>query len=510
MENKDKKIMGTLQALSDTIDINEPSIAMILAAGHGKRIKSETSKMIHKIWGVPTVLRVSTAAHQGLGADNQIIVVGVKAPEVAEACGRSKNRIFEYQAEQNGTGHAVRIGLRTLENIDYTGTVFVFPGDVGLLNAETVRSFKEAFQSVECDMMVLTSLFKGDSADNYYGRIIRVPAQDVAGKPAGDDEGKVIEIKEHKDILEIQENEPYVTAYNNKKYAFTREELIELREFNSGIYAFRAPRLKEYVTRLQQDNVQGELYITDLIAIYNRAGLSVRAHATFDENAVLGFNVKSVLKQMESIARADAYEKLKDTISIADKDDFFIADEVIEHILEMDRKEGPLDIEIGKGASIGSNVRFSKKVAIHSRVQIFGNVTLGENVHIMEDVELSTYDDQTMSIGKGTEILKGNFIKGNLTTGENCRIESSVNMTGADDAPVRIGNNVLIKGTSYIYGCIIEDDIWIEHSVLKNKLIERTVRNDGTVQGIRWVLPQPQGMDSIFDVPSVKNSRNAQ
>jgi bifunctional UDP-N-acetylglucosamine pyrophosphorylase/glucosamine-1-phosphate N-acetyltransferase len=115
-------------------------------------------------------------------------------------------------------------------------------------------------------------------------------------------------------------------------------------------------------------------------------------------------------------------------------------------------------------------------------------------------VHLSTYPHQTLTIGKNSRIFQGNIVKGNLTIGENCQIESGVNMTGGDDYPTRIGNNVLIKGTSYIFGCTIEDDMWVEHSVLKCKHVERIVRRDGSVQPVRWVLPLPEGLDSIHSL----------
>lgn len=136
-------------------------------------------------------------------------------------------------------------------------------------------------------------------------------------------------------------------------------------------------------------------------------------------------------------------------------------------------------------------------VDIGSRAYLDGNVILGEGVKIQQDVHISTYAHQTLKIGDHTEIFYGNIIKGDLMIGINCSIESGVNMTGSDDNPVRIGNNVLIKGTSYVFGCVIEDDVWIERSVLKNQYIEKTVRKDGTVQPIRWIMPPPEGLDSI-------------
>ena len=495
-----REIFAQLKELSSPIDGKQTSVAMILAAGHGKRIKSEKSKMLHDIWGVPTVTRVANAARDGLGANNLILVVGIKALEVAQALGKAEGRVFEYQAEQHGTGDAVRVGLQALPGPNYNGAVYVFPGDMGLLNREAVRDFRNDFEKNPCDMIVLTADYQGHPAENYYGRILRVPAQDVEGRPSGNDHGKVIEIREHRDILAMSPDKPYRVEYNHRVYSFIKNELLNLPEFNTGVYAFMAQPLLRYIETLQTNNAQGELYVTDLISIFNNNGLTVRASLAKDPSAVLGFNNKSVLKEMEKIARDKAYERLKDLIMINDKDDFFIADAVIEQIIEMDKARAPLDIEIGKGVYIGPAVKLDKSVMIKNRARLEGNIILGENVKIHENVSLSTYPHQTLSIGRHSEILQGDIVKGNLTIGENCRIESSVNMTGADEYPTRIGNNVLIKGTSHIFGVIIEDGVWVEHSVLKCKYVERTARKDGTIQPIKYVFPLPEGLDSLHSL----------
>ncbi|RKY50415.1 MAG: multidrug transporter, partial [Candidatus Neomarinimicrobiota bacterium] len=146
----------------------------------------------------------------------------------------------------------------------------------------------------------------------------------------------------------------------------------------------------------------------------------------------------------------------------------------------------------------------NKGVALKSGAYLNGNIEIGEGTVIEENVSISTYPHQTLKIGKNCVIMRGDIIKGNLVIGNNSRIESGVNITGSDEFPVRIGNNVIIKGTSYIFGSIIEDDLFIEHSVLKCKLVERTVRKDGSIQPVRWVMPQPQGLDAIKDIE--KNS----
>jgi bifunctional UDP-N-acetylglucosamine pyrophosphorylase/glucosamine-1-phosphate N-acetyltransferase len=496
-------VASYLKEKSSPLDFSQKSIAIILAAGHGKRIKSETSKMLHEIWGVPTVERVAIAAREGLGSTNLVIVVGIKAKEVADALGKRDHQMFVYQAEQRGTGDAVRVALAVIQK-KFKGDIYIFPGDMGLLNAEVVQKFKDDFLSNDCDMMVLSGIFDGDPRDNYYGRIVRVPKEDVDGKSSGADFGKVIEIKEHKDILALRDDLPYKVSYKGRTYAFGKSDLIAIPEFNTGVYAFKAKKIHEHIHRLKTDNVQGELYLTDLISIFNEHKLTVKSSAAQDNHAVLGFNVKSVLKEMESFARQRVFDQLKDLVTIEDDEDFFIAEEVVKRIIELDKKSGPLDIYIGKGVYIGREVELSKGVQIHNGARLMGRVIVGENVRIRENVHLSTYPNQTLKIGRSTQIFKEDIIKGNLEIGENCHIGSSVNITGSDDFPTRIGNNVFIKGTSYIFGSIIEDDIYIEHSVLKCKHVQRTVRKDGTVQAIRYVLPLPEGLDSIRDIHPFK------
>jgi bifunctional UDP-N-acetylglucosamine pyrophosphorylase/glucosamine-1-phosphate N-acetyltransferase len=500
MKEQAWEITTKLQELSSALDFESANLAMILAAGHGKRIKSEKSKMLHMIWGVPTVTRVANAARDGLETTNQVLVVGIKALDVANALGRTSNRMFVFQENQKGTGDAVRVGLQPLLKDNYAGAVYVFPGDMGLLDSRAIRDFRRDFETNACDMMVLTADYQGKPEDNYYGRIIRVPAKDAEGKSSGGDAGKVIQIIEHRDLLALDPHTPQRIRFNRREYEFTREELLAIPEFNTGVYAFKCGPLTKYIETLRTNNAQGELYVTDLIAIFNQNGLAVRASRAKEYNTVLGFNNKSVLKEMEAIARNKAYERLKDIVMIEDKDDFFIADEVIEQIIGLDIAHAPLDIVIGKGVHLGPSVRLNKGVEIKSRAELDGNIHLGENVVIHENVHMSTYPYQTLTVGKNSRILQGDIIKGNLTIGENCQIESGVNMTGADESPTRIGNNVLIKGTSYIFGCIIEDDMWIEHSVLKCKHVERIVRRDGSVQPVRWVLPLPEGLDSIHSL----------
>jgi len=135
-----------------------------------------------------------------------------------------------------------------------------------------------------------------------------------------------------------------------------------------------------------------------------------------------------------------------------------------------------------------------RNVIMRGTVRIGGNVTIGENVSI------SNFPGQVVEIGENSVILRGNVIKGSVKIGSNVHIETGVRITGSSKEPVVIGNNVLIKGITYIFGSIIESDILIEHSILKSKHVEKVLRKNGEVQPVKYILPYPEGLDSITDI----------
>jgi bifunctional UDP-N-acetylglucosamine pyrophosphorylase/glucosamine-1-phosphate N-acetyltransferase len=499
MGNESNAVYELINNQKYEFDYSIKETAVILAAGHGKRIKSQTSKMLHKIWEKPTVERVADACRKGLENSNSIIVVGIKATDVIKAIGNNPNTTFAYQEEQNGTGHAVQVAIKNIEK-DYDGTVYILPGDMGLIDSETISDFRNSFSESNADMMVLTGLYEGDPDNNAYGRIVRVKESDVNGTPSNDDNGKVIEIIEYKDILSLGDDEPYATSFHGKDYSFTKRELIENNEFNSGVYAVDYKHLKNMLDKINSDNAQGEIYITDLISIFNNNGLTVRAVNPHEQHVLMGFNNKSVLLEMDHIARKQTYELIKDIIEIEDPDDFFIHEDVVNDILELDNKGNPLDIKIGKGVYLGKGAKINYNLTLKKNVYIMGNVLFGKNVSVWQSVHLSTFENQKMTIGENSEILWGDIIKGNIKIGNNTQIESSVNMTGSDEYPVVIGDNVTIKGTSYLFGSRVDNDLFIEHSILIKKNVDRVVMKNGEVKKIRFFLPPPEGMDSITDL----------
>ena len=500
-QHNNSNIDVLIKEYSSNFNYNNKETAIILAAGHGKRIKSQTSKMLHKIWGKSTVQRVYEACKNGLSKSNSIIVTGIKADDVIKVIGSKKNNIFAFQEVQQGTGHAVQIALQKIDNRKYNGTVYILPGDMGLIDDSTLKMFKKEFVKSKTDMMVLTGMYDGiDPFENSYGRIVRVKPIDDNGKSSGKDTGKVIEIIEYKDILRLDEKQPYTRNFNGRNYSFTKDELIQNNEFNSGVFAFKYNFLVKLINKISSNNAQGEIYITDLIALFNQNKLSVGAISAQQQHVIMGFNNKSVLKEMDDIARKHAYDKLKDIIEIDDPDDFFIADDVMHDIVEADKIGQPLDVKIGKGVFVGEGVKLNYNIKLRKNVYVNGNVIFGQNIIVGENVHLSCFSNQKLELKDNVEILWGDIIKGNITIGENSRIESSVNITGSDEDPTRIGKNVIIKGTSYVFGSIIDDDLFIEHSVLIKKKVDKLIRKDGKVQAIKFFLPMPEGIDAIEEL----------
>jgi bifunctional UDP-N-acetylglucosamine pyrophosphorylase/glucosamine-1-phosphate N-acetyltransferase len=299
-KNERELVIKKVEKLSSQLDKNCKELAIILAAGHGKRLKSEKSKMLHTILGVPTVERVYNACIKGVDEINTVIVVGIKAADVIRHLGKRERTAYAYQEVQNGTGHAVQVALQGLQNIPDDAVVYILPGDMGLIDAETIKQFREQFLKSNADMIVLTGLYDGKAEDNYYGRIIR----------AKDNNSNVIQIMEHKDILALPDDKPYSVIYKGKEFSYTKDDLINNNEYNSGVFAFRYGKLAEMIGKLKSNNVQSEIYLTDLIALFNEKSFTVAAASPEKNYVVMGFNTQEVLKEMNEIAR-----KMRDQIN---------------------------------------------------------------------------------------------------------------------------------------------------------------------------------------------------
>jgi bifunctional UDP-N-acetylglucosamine pyrophosphorylase / glucosamine-1-phosphate N-acetyltransferase len=325
--------------------------ALILAAGKGTRLNSRRPKVLHEVGGRP-MLGFILEAVAGLGAKRCLVVVGFGAEAVQEHfAGRAE---FVLQAEQRGTGHAVQLCRDPLAGFD--GDVFVLYGDTPLLRADTLARMAEHKQRSGADLALLSA------------------PVDVPGIVVRDAAGQVARIVEVPDA--------------------TPEELA-IRERNTGVYLLDAGLLWKLLERVDDRNVQGELYLTSIVELAVNDGLRVEAIALADPDEALGVNTRAELALAESRMRERTLNRVMAAgVTIVDPASTYI----------------DVDVEIGadtliepgcvvQGASrIGSGVHLKPGCVIESS-RVGDNVEIGPNAHLRPNC----------SIGDGCRI--GNFVE---------------------------------------------------------------------------------------------------
>ena len=397
----------------------EEVIAIILAAGKGTRMKSDKSKLVHKIYGKEIVLR-SYENTKKAGIDNIIAVVGHLKEQVQEVL---KDKVkYVYQEEMLGTGHAVMQAKEFLKG--KKGKVVVLNGDVPILRPETIRNLVEKSITNKEYATLLTAIYDNPFG---YGRIIR------------DEGGNVEGIVEEKDATEMQR---------------------KIKEINAGIYCFDIEELLKALDSINNDNASGEYYITDVIKIMNDNGLKTGAVIVEDNTEILGVNDRVQLEILTKILRMRINaEHMRNGVTIEDSSTTYIYDDVK---IGKDTVIHPnttikSDVEIGDNCEIGPNsyiregCRLANKVKIGSFVQIKKTI-VGEGTKIphlsyMGDCEIG----EKTNIGCGTITCNyDGFNKSKTIIGNNCFIGSNTNLI----APVTVGDNAFIAA-----GSTITDDV---------------------------------------------------
>ncbi|MBC7373025.1 MAG: bifunctional UDP-N-acetylglucosamine diphosphorylase/glucosamine-1-phosphate N-acetyltransferase GlmU, partial [Frankiales bacterium] len=253
---------------------------VVLAAGEGTRMNSRrTPKVLHELLG-RTMLGHVVAADRGLDPQHLVVVVGHAREQVAQHLAALDPGVTTVvQEQQLGTGHALQVALDALP--DLGGTVVVVPGDAPLLTSRTLGELVAVHEQTGAAATVLSADL--DDATGY-GRVVR------------DVNGGVVAIVEDKDADADQ---------------------LALTEVNSGVYAFDAARLRKALGQLTTDNAQGELYLTDVIALHRGAGLTVSAHVAAASQEVMGVNDRVQLSQARALLRDrvnDAHQRAGVTI----------------------------------------------------------------------------------------------------------------------------------------------------------------------------------------------------
>ena len=390
-------------------------IALVLAAGKGTRMKSDKSKLVHKIYGKELVKRVVETAKKS-GVNDVIAVVGYKKEQVQQVLGDSVK--YAYQDEMLGTGHAVLQAEEYLKNRN--GKVVVLNGDVPILRPETVKKFiKKSINNKEY-ATILTAIYNNPTG---YGRVVR----DIGGN--------VKAIVEEKDATEDERN---------------------IQEINAGIYCFDIQELLKALKELKPNNVQNEYYITDIIKIMNDKGLKTGAVIVEDNTEILGVNDKIQLELLTKVLklRINQYH-MRNGVTIEDIDNTYIYDDVEIGTDTVIHPNTTIknDVIIGKDCEIGPNsyiregCRLDDKVKIGSFVEIkkaiIGKGTKVPHLSYMGDCEIGA----GTNIGCGTITCNyDGFKKSKTIIGENSFVGSNVNLI----APVTLGKNTFIAAGSTI------------------------------------------------------------
>lgn len=240
------------------------TIALVLAAGKGTRMYSDLAKVLHPICGRP-MLSYALTTLQKLGLARVLVVVGHQAERIKKVHADAQVE-WVLQAEQLGTAHAVQCALPHLT--DFAGSVLICCGDTPLLTADTLRMFQREHVNGNADLSILSMLLE---RPGNYGRLLRASGDAVVG---------IIEAKDATD----------------------RER--DIREVNTGIYCARADILREVIPDIDNANVQGEYYLTDMVRMSVERGWKVRAVTAADPKEFLGVNTRDELSEAtEVIAR---------------------------------------------------------------------------------------------------------------------------------------------------------------------------------------------------------------
>jgi bifunctional UDP-N-acetylglucosamine pyrophosphorylase / glucosamine-1-phosphate N-acetyltransferase len=239
-----------------------PAVVVVLAAGEGTRMRSATPKVLHALCG-RSLLGHAVGAARALDPEHLVVVVGHGREEVTRHLATLDPSVrTAVQDRQLGTGHAVGCALGVLPEL--SGTVVVTYGDVPLLQGNTLAELVTAHEDGGNAVTVLTAHVPDPAG---YGRVLRGADGTVEG------------IVEHKDAT---------------------PEQLGVHEINSGIYAFEAGMLRSGLLRLSTDNAQGELYLTDVLAIARADGRRVAALSTGDVWQTEGVNDRVQLARLRA------------------------------------------------------------------------------------------------------------------------------------------------------------------------------------------------------------------
>ncbi|OAA16507.1 bifunctional N-acetylglucosamine-1-phosphate uridyltransferase/glucosamine-1-phosphate acetyltransferase [Corynebacterium afermentans subsp. afermentans] len=390
-------------------------------------MKSDRQKTLHEIGG-RSLLSHSLHAAAGVHPNHLVAVVGHQRDQVAPAVEQIAEQMHveirqAIQEEQNGTGHAVQVGLSAIP--DFDGTVVVTNGDVPLLTPETLQALVEKHEAEHAAVTVLSLEFDNPTG---YGRIIRGEA------------GDVLEIVEEKDATDEQR---------------------AVREVNSGVFAFDGKVLRDALTRVTPDNAQGEFYITDVLSIARGDGLRVTAFTAPDARELAGVNDRVQLAEAGKELNRRLVEKaMRGGATVIDPDTTWIGVEVEigRDVLIHPNTQLWGSTAIGDGAEIGPDTTLTDMevgaratvVRTQGELGVIGEeATVGPFTYIRPGTELGArgklggfVESKNAKIGEGSKVPHLTYI-GDATVGKHSNIGASsvfANYDGVNKHHTTIGD----------------------------------------------------------------------
>ena len=355
---------------------------VVLAAGKGTRMKSQLPKVLQPLAGRP-LLAHSLASVAALRPAQTVVVVGHGADTV-KAAFANQPLTWALQSPQNGTGHAAAVGLAPIAD---GGVTLLVTGDTPLIRTETLASLaalanEQTFALLTCTLADATG----------YGRIVRNTG------------GEVVKIVEHKDAL-----------------AANDAATLAIREMNTGIMAAPTAWLRGALAKLTPHNAQGELYLTDVIAMAAVDGLAVATAQPANEWEIAGVNDKLQLAALErEVQRAEAEKLMMAGVTLAD----------------------PARIDVRGTLACGSDV------FIDVGCVFIGDVTLGDNVSIGPNCVLRDATIGARSVVHPMSHLEGCTVGEGVLIGPFARLRPGAVL--ADE--VHIGNFVEVKNSTLAKG----------------------------------------------------------
>ena len=382
---------------------HRPAAVIIMAAGQGTRMKSATPKVLHEIGGRSLVGHAVVTA-RALVPEHLVVVVGT-GRELVEAhlAEIDPDVRTAVQEQQLGTGDAVRSGLTAVPE-GFEGAVIVTSGDVPLLQPETLQELVAEHDRSGNAVTVLTARVPDATG---YGRII----------PA--DDGSVAGIVEHKDATPEQR---------------------QIDEINAGIYAFDAATLRDGLSRITTDNAQGELYLTDVLAIAGGDGKRVGAYVTEDAMQTEGVNDRVQLATLRAeLNRRTLDQLMRDGVTVVDPNTTWVDQTVT----------------IERDVTLLPNTQLHGATTVASGARIGPDTTLTD-VQIGEDATIIRCHGSSSVIGAGASVGPFAYLRPGTSLGVAAKIGTFVetknssigdgakvpHLTYAGDATIGEGANV--------------------------------------------------------------------